>query len=148
VRNLLLAVVATAVLLIVLSRLPTARFAFAREYERLVDVQDRVFDEYHRLKELRQIDRLSDEQLADGIATRVLPPWQTERQRLESLSLRNPRTEAFRQQLLKSLTLREERWELEIRALRTNDPALHRQAEHRRHAANAIIRRLEPLPDE
>lgn len=148
VRNALLAVVAAAALLVAVRFLPTAHFAFEREWDRLVDVQDRVFAEYHRLKELRSIDRIDDDQLADGIARHVLPPWQSQRQRLAALPQSSPRREAFRQRLLESLVRREESWELEIRALRQHDPALHRQAERKRVAANALVRQLDRIPDE
>jgi membrane associated rhomboid family serine protease len=115
--------------------------AFAAEVDRIAaaekDAIKALNDSLARLK-ASQINR---DQFADAIATRVLRPWNAERERLSALKAPEGQ-DAAAKQIAAYMSLRGEGWLLTARAVQSNDPGLLRKAVAKQAEASNIAKTI------
>ncbi len=85
---------------------------------------------------------ITEEEYADILETRVLPPWKKLREDLEAAENVPAKQREFVEDLRKIVRFREEGWQKLAEALRENDPRKYREAHRLLDDASAIIQRL------
>jgi rhomboid protease GluP len=107
-------------------------------------VETKVLAAYNSAVKRAQTERLPDGQLADLIASNVLPDWAAQRAKLAGLKgIQGPPQRAVAL-LVQYMEARQQAWELLVAALRQHNTAGVRNAMEKQREAEALVRQMNP----
>jgi hypothetical protein len=107
-------------------------------------VETKVLAAYNSAVKRAQTEHLPDGQLADLIASNVLPDWAAQRAKLAGLKgIQGPPQRAVAL-LVQYMEARQQAWELLVAALRQHNTAGVRNAMEKQREAEALVRQMNP----
>jgi rhomboid protease GluP len=115
---------------------------FVRALLEFPDVEKKALDTYYAALARAERGELTDEGLAGVVERDVLPPWRDIRRRLVEPRNVPAQYRKVRPVLLDYLQAREDAWDLLVRAIEENNPALAERARQRALAADRLTEQL------
>ncbi len=112
------------------------------ELERFEQVEKQCFDTYNKALDEARAGKLSDEQVADILEQKVLPPWKSSRERIQALKGMSKTMKARIDKVVAYMVMREEGWALLAKGGRAHDAELVKQASALQQEAEALAKSL------
>jgi rhomboid protease GluP len=116
----------------------------ATELERFAGTEDRLMNVSDTARARAERGELSWPDFADIIQRDVLPEWRATAERLGKLQNVPPDVRERLPALLNYMKLRQQGWELQVQAVRENDPIKMRRADEAHSRADEIAHKLNP----
>jgi rhomboid protease GluP len=114
---------------------------YLAEYRRLGEVEEKAIDVYNSSLKQWKAGQISDQQYADILEDKILPPWRAERQAMEKLKV-SPDQVARHKLLVEYVNAREQGWELTAEGLVDHDADKLKQGAEKKAEAERIAGQL------